>query len=159
MSRPHAKSAAIDRAIMVSELPQINLIIGDEAFTARLRTDIAPVSCEVLAGMLPLNCEVIHARWSGESIWAPLSRVWPAGLMLPTEHEAENPRPGDVLMFGGPISEPELLISYGRTRFASVAGPLAGNPVLTVCDRLERLSELGPTVLWRGAMRLQIARA
>jgi hypothetical protein len=154
----HAKSTVIERAIMASELPQIRLTIGDEAFAARLRTDMAPFSCEVLAGILPLDCEVIHARWSGESIWAPLSRLWPAGLVLPTEHGTENPRPGDVLLFGGRISEPELLISYGRTRFASVAGPLAGNPVLTVCDGIERLPELGRTVLWRGAMRLQIAR-
>jgi hypothetical protein len=142
---------------MISKLRRINLTIGDDVFEAHLRSDLAPFSCEVLTGMLPLQREVIHARWSGESIWSPLAGAWPAGLVLPAEHETRSPRPGEVLLFGGEISEPELLICYGPTRFASVAGPLAGNPVLTISDRLDCLSQVGRAALWRGAQRLTIA--
>ena len=49
------------------------------------------------------------------------------------------PSPGQMLLFGGNLSEPELLIPYGPSRFASKAGLLAGNPVLTIEDRLTRL--------------------
>lgn len=142
-----------------SGLPRIIMSIGDDAFVAHLRTDLAPVSCRVLLDMMPLHREVIHARWSGESMWSPLSDIWPAALKLPAESATDRPRVGEVLLFGGELSEPELLICYGPTRFASVAGSLAGNPVLTIYDRLERLSELGRMVLWRGAAKLGIAEA
>ena len=146
-------------AINRRALPQISLTIGDEVFEAVLRTDFAPLSCGILSDMMPLAGEVIHARWSGESIWSPLSGIWPGGLILPPEHETHRPDPGDVLLFGTEISEPELLICYGPTRFASVAGPLAGNPVLRIRDRLERLAELGRAALRRGAMKLAIRLA
>lgn len=141
---------------MGSNLHHITLTVADEVFDAILRTDVAPLSCGVLRDMMPLRGEVIHARWSGESIWSPLSGIWPAGLRLPAEGQTHCPRPGEVLLFGGEISEPELLICYGPTRFASVAGPLAGNRVLTICDRLERLVELGHKTLRRGALRLRL---
>lgn len=140
-------------------LPQMSLTIADEVFEAILRTDLAPRSCEVLSRMMPLQAEVIHARWSGESLWSPLSGIWPEGLILPAEQQIHRPQPGDVLLFGGESSEPELLVCYGPTRFASVAGPLAGNPVLTICDRLERLAELGHATLRHGAMKLAVTRA
>ena len=142
---------------MSPEACEITLNIGDGVFTARLRTDLAPLSCAVLIGMMPLETEVLHARWSGESLWSPLSSLWPAGMILPGENETDTPCPGDVLLFGGEVSEPELLICYGHTRFASVAGSLAGNPVLTIGSRLERLSELGRAALRVGPMRLRIA--
>lgn len=147
----------LEMPIKLSKLRRVRLTIGDDRFTAHMRTDLAPRSCKALTDMMPLYREVIHARWSGESLWAPLLGIWPAGLILPTEQETHRPCPGDVLLFGGEISEPELLICYGPTRFASVVGPLAGNPVLTICDRLERLSELGRAALRFGALRLAIA--
>jgi hypothetical protein len=67
------------------------------------------------------------------------------------------PVAGEVLLFGGDLSEPELLIAYGPSRFASMVGPLAGNPVLTIEDRLARLIELERQILWRGAVDLRIA--
>lgn len=137
----------------------VNLGIGDDVFDALLRTDAAPLSCRTLSKLMPLHGEVIHARWSGESIWSPLSGIWPAGLTLPAEHQTHTPRPGEVLLFAGALSEPELLICYGPTRFASVAGPLSGNPVLTICGGLERLAALGHAALRRGALRLAITRA
>jgi hypothetical protein len=142
---------------MVATPPQVDLIIGDTAFAARLRTDASPFSCRILREMMPIHREVVHARWSGEAIWSPLSAIWPAGLILSREREIHSPNPGDVLLFGGELSEPELLICYGTSRFACKAGPLAGNLVLTISSRLDRLSELGAEILRHGQMRLQIS--
>lgn len=106
--------------------------------------------------LLPYFGKVIHARWSGEALWSPLSRVLPLDFILPRENPSGRPGPGEILLFAGEQSEPELLIVYGTSRFASEAGPLEGNPVLTIENQLDRVSHLGPQVLWSGAMELRI---
>jgi Protein of unknown function (DUF3830) len=70
-----------------------------------------------------------------------------------------DPSPGEVLLYGGALSEPELLVPYGSTRFASRAGLLAGNPVLTIEDPLNLLAELGRRILWNGAVDVRVERA
>ena len=130
--------------------------IGPESFPARLRHDLAPRSCEGLLALLPYSGAVIHARWSGEALWSPLAAAWPADLLLPPENPRGTPRPGEVLLYAGERSEPELLIVYGTSRFACKAGPLEGNQVLTIEDRLESIARLGREVLWGGAMTLSI---
>ena len=72
------------------------------------------------------------------------------------QRHSHAPRPGQILLYAGDLSEPELLVPYGVARFACVDGALAGNPVLTIGDRLERLAELGREILWGGAKDLRI---
>lgn len=111
-----------------------------------------------LTQMLPFRGHLIHARWSGEAIWSPLSTVWASRSILEPEHATGQPEPGEVLLFPGGRSEPELLFAYGATRFASKAGPLEGNPVLRIQDDLAQLMELGRAILLLGAMELRIDR-
>lgn len=134
----------------------LRLSIGTETFSAQLRCDMAPVSCTQLEHLLPYRGKIIHARWSGEALWSPLAAVWPSGLILPPESSTDRPAPGQVLLYAGTASEPELLFAYGTSRFAGNAGPLAGNPVLTIREPPAKLAELGREVLWRGAMDLCI---
>jgi Protein of unknown function (DUF3830) len=141
---------------MSQSIPSMQVVIGMEIFQARLRRDLAPHSCARLQELLPYRGTIIHARWSGEACWSSLAAVWPFGSILPPEHATEHPEPGQVLLFAGALSEPELLIAYGPSRFASEAGPLAGNPVVTIEDRIGRLAELGRAILWHGAMEFRI---
>lgn len=67
-----------------------------------------------------------------------------------------EPKAGNVLLYAGELSEPELLIPYGTTRFACKAGLLEGNPVLTIDDPLSVLPELGRRVLWNGEAKIRI---
>jgi hypothetical protein len=134
----------------------LHLSIGGRPFVARLRWDLAPQSCERLMQMLPLCGQVIHARWSGEAVWLPLGMNWPIGSILEPESATGHPQPGEVLLFAGPRSEPELLIVYGTTRFACQAGPLEGNPVLLIQNDLPQLVECGREILLHGAMELRI---
>ena len=134
----------------------LHIRIGTELFEARLRPDLAPRSCECLLGMLPLVREAIHARWSGEALWSPLAETFPEDLILPPERAEGEPAPGQILLYAGPLSEPELLMPYGTSRFACKAGALRGNPVITLQGRLERLTRLGREVLWGGARPLRI---
>jgi hypothetical protein len=143
---------------MAEKLPAIRMTIGGEIFHAGLRYDLAPRSCDRLVSLLPYQGSLIHARWSGQSCWSPLASVWPVGERLAPENAIAYPSRGEILLYGGELSEPELLIPYGPSHFASMAGPLAGNPVLLIEDRLARLAELGNQILWRGAVDLLIER-
>ncbi len=125
-------------------------------FPGSVGRDLAPRSCARLEELLPYHGKIIHARWSGESCWSPLAAIWRSGSILPPENATCHPAPGEILLFAGELSEPELLIAYGPSRFASKAGPLAGNPVLAIEDRLAQLAELGREILWRGAMEFRI---
>lgn len=141
---------------MPVETTVLDLEIGTVRLSATLCRDLAPHSCERLMNMLPHHGTVLHARWSGEALWSPLSAVWPAGQHLPCEHATCEPKPGDILLYAGDLSEPELLIPYGTARFSSKAGLLEGNPVLRIDDPLPAPAELGRCVLWQGAMRFRI---
>src|SRR5262249_47205601 len=109
-----------------------------------------------LIALLPYRGTVIHARWSGEAVWSPLAAAWPAHSTLEPESATGDPKPGQLLLYAGPLSEPEILIPYGETRFASRAGPLSGNPVLTIVERLDALALAGRAILEKGASTLCI---
>ncbi|HEX7965378.1 MAG TPA: DUF3830 family protein [Gammaproteobacteria bacterium] len=143
---------------MSAESEHLTAAIGTERFTAKLQHGLAPRSCERLMASLPYVGKVIHARWSGEALWSPLGAAFPPGLLLPPEHPRGEPAPGEILLYAGELSEPELLVVYGTSRFACKAGPLEGNPVLLIEEGLERLARLGREVLWGGAMELRIER-
>jgi hypothetical protein len=134
----------------------LQVSIGGRLFAGQLQWDLAPLSCRRLTQMLPLSGQVVHARWSGEAIWLPLGTNWPDGSILGPESATALPDPGEVLLFAGPGSEPELLVAYGATRFACKAGPLEGNRVLLIQDNLSQLAECGREILLRGAMELRI---
>ena len=134
----------------------LDISIGTERFTARLRRDLAPRSCDYLMGLLPYVGQAIHARWSGEALWVPLAETVPADLVLPWESATADPVPGQVLLYAGERSVPELYIPYGANRFACKHGPLEGNLVLTIEGAVQRLAEVGPQVLWKGARELRI---
>jgi hypothetical protein len=144
---------------MATTSSSVRITIGARIFCARLRRDLAPQSCACLEQLLPYRGKLIHARWSGESCWSPLAEVWHSGSIVAAENAVGDPAPGQILLYAGAISEPELLIPYGISRFACKDGPLAGNPVLTIEDGLSDLADLGCEILWHGAMDLRIEAA
>ena len=136
----------------------LDLEIRIARFSATLRRDLAPHSCERLMAMLPYHGTVIHARWSGEALWSPLGKAWADGQPIPRENATREPKAGEVLLYAGDLSEPELLIPYGTARFACKAGSLEGNPVLTIDESLPALAEMGRHVLWKGAVDFKIKK-
>jgi hypothetical protein len=132
----------------------LKITVGDFAFTARLEHEKAPRTIAALRRMLPLDSELVQARWSGEAAWVPLGLE--LELDLGPENSTSYPAPGDLLLYPGGLSEVEILFPYGATNFASKMGQLAGNHFATIDSGRERLAEFGETVLRRGAQAIRI---
>ena len=137
-------------------MPDVVISLGAHRFSAQFETSAAPLTCAAFRRLLPFVSQVIHVRWSGEAIWAPLGDL---SIGVAPENATTYPHPGEVLWYPGGVSETELLVAYGRAHFASKAGPLAGNHFLTITDGLEQLAEVGRHVLWHGAQPLRIEAA
>jgi hypothetical protein len=135
----------------------LKITVGDFEFTARLEHENAPRTIAALRRMLPLDSELVQARWSGEAAWIPLG--WKLELDLGPENSTSYPAPGDLLLYPGGLSEVEILFPYGATNFASKMGQLAGNHFITLISGLENLPALGKTVLWKGAQKVRFEAA
>jgi len=125
--------------------------VGNLHFVARLEEELAPKTCHVFQSMLPLETQLIQARWSGEAAWIPMGEL---DLGLTYENHTSHPAPGQLLFYPGGISETEILFPYGSTLFGSKMGQLAGNHFATIYEGNERLADLGELVLWKGAQEI-----
>ena len=126
----------------------LRITAGEFEFVARFEEEAAPATVAAFRKMLPLDSQVIHVRWSGESMWIPWGDL---DVGIGHENATRYPNPGEILFFPGGISETELLFPYGHVAFGSKAGPLAGNHFATVVEGVENLRELGMRCLWKGA--------
>lgn len=126
----------------------MNIVIGEQEFTARLEREKSPATCAAFEAAMPFASQVVHVRWSGEAVWIPLGeRDFEVGY----EHATAYPAPGQILLYPKGRSETEILIAYGCVHFASMAGTLAGNHFASITGGLDRLREIGVSVLWEGA--------
>ena len=129
-------------------MSDLKITAGPFIFAARFERALAPQSCARFETLLPYRERIIHVRWSGEACWIPLGAFdFGVGWENPTSY----PAPGQVILYPGGISETEILLAYGACRFASKAGQLAGNPLLTIVDGLEQLRPLGEMTLQQGS--------
>jgi hypothetical protein len=131
---------------------RIALEIGAWRFTGRLESAAAPKSVAWLLAQLPLKGAALHARWSGEAAWLPLEHE----VALDEENAVTHPHPGQILLYAGPKSVPELLIPYGFCVFACRVGTLAGNHVITLVTDSSSLSSLGHALLYEGAQPVRL---
>jgi hypothetical protein len=133
----------------------VEILIGEHRFAGRLERDQAPRACALFEARLPYAAELTHGRWSGEAGWIPIGGP---GFSVAPDVTTSTPRPGQILLSGGDLSEPEILVPYGVSRFACVDGPLAGSHFLTIDHDLDRLAEVGRALLIRGAHAIRFAR-
>ncbi len=134
---------------------EIIVHIGPWLIRAHLERQHAPQTVAAFVARLPWKGQLIHARWSGEALWMPLGDTT---LYEGYENATSYPAPGQVLWHPADMSEAELLIPYGPTRFASKAGQLAGNHFLTLDADSRELAEVGRAALWHGALDISFER-
>jgi hypothetical protein len=131
----------------------LRITAGEFEFTARLEEEKAPQTIAAVRDILPLDGELVQARWSGESAWVPLG--WELELRLSPENATSYPAAGELLLYPGGLSEVEILFPYGATNFASKMGQLAGNHFATIEDGRDCLPDLGEAVLRLGAQKIR----
>jgi hypothetical protein len=131
----------------------IRISVGDLVFGARLERERAPATVAALLRLLPLSGSLLQARWSGEAAWMPLGSL---DVGVGAENDTGRPAPGQILLHPLGISETEILIPYGETVFASKAGALRGNHVMTIVAGGGQLAELGRRVMWEGAQPIRL---
>lgn len=134
-------------------MEKLKVTVGDFEFIAKLEKEKAPKTCEVFCTLLPLDSKIIQVSWSGEADWVPMGND---KFDVPYENFTSDPAPGEILFFPGDITEGELLIAWGATRFAAKTGQLVGNHFLTIIEGAEQLPAMGKKVLWDGAQRILI---
>ena len=132
----------------------VEIKVGNLRFVARLESEAAPKTCHAFQNMLPLDAQLIQARWSGEAAWIPFGEL---DLGLGYENHTSHPAPGQLLLYPGGISETEILFPYGASVFGSKMGQLAGNHFATIYEGNDRLKDLGELVLWRGAQEISFS--
>ncbi len=132
----------------------LTIRIGTLSFNARLETAHAPRTTAAFVARLPFEGQIVQARWSGESGWVPLGDY---DLGVDAENVTSEPAAGQILWHPPGISEAELLVPYGQTRFSSRVGTLSGNHFLTLVDERGELAEVGRRLLWEGAQPLRFS--
>ena len=130
----------------------IHIAVGNFQFRGRFESR-APISCEWLQSRLPLEGRLTQARWSGEAAWFPLRTE----VHLAAENTMNRPKPGQILLYAGADSEPEILFPYGFCKFAWQGGELSGNHVISLIEGLENLRALGESVQQKGAQPFRIS--
>lgn len=141
LSNPLVRSVSMNNVLIT---------IAGQRFPSRFEAG-APETAAAFQRILPYRSRIIHVRWSGEACWIPMGE---RDLGLRAENATSYPTPGQVLIYPGGVSETEILIAYGPTHFASKAGTLAGNHVLSITEGLVALAVLGSRVLWDGAQEI-----
>ena len=123
----------------------LKITVGSFELTARLEDDRAPNTVDAFRRLLPLDSQLIQARWSG---LGSLDSFSASSTSASASRIRRYPGAGEPLLYPGGVSETEILFPYGQTCFASKAGQLAGNHFATVVDGREHLEEIGRLVLW-----------
>jgi hypothetical protein len=137
-------------------MTKLRITAGPYTFDGHFEEKLAPKTCAVFKKILPYEEKVIHVRWSGEAVWIPLGEH---DFGLSYENHTSYPAPGQMIVYPGGISETEILLAYGAVRFASKMGQLAGNHFITITSPLDKVYEMGRTVLYQGAQPIRIALA
>ncbi|MBV1703658.1 MAG: DUF3830 family protein [Hyphomicrobiales bacterium] len=128
-------------------MTKVKVTAGPYTFRGRFETEAAPKTVAAFLKHMPFKSRIVHVRWSGEGVWAPLGDM---DFGVGFENNTCYPSPGQVILYPGGVSETELLLAYGNVAFASKAGPLSGNHFITLTDGLENIYALGRKTLYEG---------
>lgn len=152
----------------MTETLQLSMDALDEPCTIDLRTDEAPDTCEAILDALPIEGSLVHAIYSGQEAFAPLSEDLQG---LDPENWEYDVAAGDVGYWDsgwgdglhGRSAEPlaELVIIYGR-RAKVRRGPDRPTPINLigrVSENLDALAEVCGRLPREGEKEYRLERA
>jgi hypothetical protein len=133
---------------------RLNVDIGGTKFSAAVQTEKAPKTCEMLSRLLPIEAEVMHSRFAGESVWFNMKGT----PQLDYENHTSYLSKGEMVYYPGSIHGNGILIAYGGAVFNSKVGLLAANHFASITSDLDILAETGMKLLREGAKPVRITK-
>lgn len=97
---------------------RITFVNSGESVTAEMLDDEAPVTCQLVWEILPVEHDLLHGQYSGRELFILLAHAEPA----PNENRTQLPLPGEILYWseadssvtGGGRLVAEICLIYGR---------------------------------------------
>ena len=123
---------------------------------ATLLDDLAPIACQTLWDLLPLETRAIHTFWSGQG-WRTEVNVPLRTRDVPTENPVGNVdlAPGDIAYFmHDELPLQKVVCTYGKARWPADDVSL----IARVDENLDELIRMSRRVLFEGAKHLIIRR-
>ena len=87
----------------------LEIVVGDIQLVAQLEEERSPQTVAVFRRLLPLESQLIQARWSGQAAWIPFGDL---DLGIGFEDATSYPAAGELLIYPGGVSETEILFPY-----------------------------------------------
>ena len=97
---------------------RLTFVKTGESVVAEMLDDEAPLTCQLVWDLLPVESDLIHGRYSGMEAFVLLDEHQPA----PEEKRTQLPLPGEILYWadsGSPVTSSgqpvaEILLAFGR---------------------------------------------
>jgi hypothetical protein len=140
---------------VVRLVKEIEIVIDDYVFKAKLLEDLAPKTCEIIYNALPISSDsskdkgAVHSAWSGEVIMIR----WDFDklpLKIPTENQTIYAREGVVACHDmhAPLNEIYIVYRYGYFHYWRGSNPY--NEFAKITDDLDKLAEIGRRIQLEG---------
>ncbi len=137
---------------------RIEIELDGVVVTARLLSERAPETCDLMWAALPYEDRVTHAKWSGQMFHTNTPIDLPVGdgsYPLGIEGRTAFQQPGMVVYYR---PAKEFAVSYGDAQFSWETGPLFVTPVAQIEDDLTEFAKKADELMWKGAKRFVMRR-
>jgi hypothetical protein len=129
---------------------KLEIKIDNSLFFASMLEKQAPNTCKVVLDLLPLDCELFHATWSGDMLFCKCHGI--PGKLEP-ENSTIYPSRGDI---GLNSHLKELQLVYGQAQFRARSGPAPDNLFARVIKNIDEFEEIGKKIHREGAKKISI---
>jgi len=144
---------------------KIEIEIDGEVLIATLLEEEAPETCKAILDVLPVEHEVVQARWSGGAMYINVPNLLPKKLDV--ENGTIYGSQGDVLIIdfrrpgykytGGDSQEFFIVYDSKGAQFRYFDGPEICNLFAKITNNLDSLQKVGETV-WKTGVKKAIIR-
>lgn len=135
-------------------MTKVEMVIGGQKFEADLLMEQAPKTCDAFLKSLPINTQIYHVAWSGDSL-VFLLREQQNWETLPKENVNIYGSQGEI-MWHGSGGHQEFQLVHGCAQFRWKTGPLRSNIFGRIGKDLKALDALARKIQKEGATSISV---
>ena len=135
-------------------MTKIEITIDGQRFVADLLTDEAPKTCDAFLKCLPIQTDMYHSAWSGDSIWFMLTPD-KAPITPPHENASIYGARGEI-MWHATEKYHEFQLVHGCAQFRWKEGPLVSNIFARIGGDLKAFDQLSRRIQKEGGKTVRI---